>query len=402
MLEDLLNEAILCKNVTKLVNVLYLTNNAGRASTTVATRGWFCNLKSEGLKPVLVSPVTGEFHDWALTQGIPAYQLPLPMPDKRWPWGFLRSLWKLRRIVSRHNIQLVHANEENVYPIAQYLARSCGIPVVVTCHCTLAPHFSTWAFSGKRQPARMFFVSHRSMEACQPALKGIVPSERMRVLHNGLDMQSYAQDDGLRNRFRQEHRLAQDAIVVGAACAFRPGKQLEHLFEVAARIPKERARVIIAGFAVLGEEDYSEKLLSDAAARLGERYLNIGCLTDLRGFNNGLDLFINTSRQESFGMSVLEAMACGCPVVGYDSQAVDEIVLPDGGEMVEQDNVDRLTEVVERWTSDAVWLQSRRPFARKQAERFDLVELSKKLWAEYQSLLGAKGRRTRITQSSIG
>src|SRR6185503_3738281 len=33
-----------------MTNVLYLTNNAGRASTTVATRGWIENLMPRGLR----------------------------------------------------------------------------------------------------------------------------------------------------------------------------------------------------------------------------------------------------------------------------------------------------------------------------------------------------------------
>ncbi len=370
-----------------MLNVLYLTNNAGRASTTIGTRGWFDNLISEGLRPVLVSPVTGEFFEWAVERDIPAFQLPLPMPDKWKPWTFLRSLWKLRSIVDRYKIQLIHANEENTYPIAQYLARCCGIPVVVTCHFTLKSEFARWAFSGKRQPGRIFFVSQRSMDLCKPALEGVIPMERMRVLHNGLDMRSYQPDEDLRGRFRREHSLPNDTILIGTACAFRPRKQLEHFFEAAERLSNTEIRVVIAGFAIPGEEEYSAKLLKNAADKLGNRYHYVGCLSDMRGFSNALDLFINTSREESFGISVLEALACGCPVVGYDSKAVDEVVLPNGGEIVQQDNIGRLTEAIDRWTKDVDWLKSQRLRARKQAEQFNLQQLSMQLWGEYELLL---------------
>jgi hypothetical protein len=53
----------------QMINVLYLTNNAGRASTTVATRGWLQNLMPRGLHPVVVSPVGGEFQEWVESQG---------------------------------------------------------------------------------------------------------------------------------------------------------------------------------------------------------------------------------------------------------------------------------------------------------------------------------------------
>jgi hypothetical protein len=89
----------------------YITNNGGFASTTVAVRGWFRHLIPQGLRPVIVTPIVGEFCEWAAGLGVPSYAVPLPFPDKRWPVPFLRSLWKICRIARRHQIELIHANE---------------------------------------------------------------------------------------------------------------------------------------------------------------------------------------------------------------------------------------------------------------------------------------------------
>src|SRR5260370_29168129 len=105
------------------MRVLYLTINPNRASTTVPTEGWFRVLQQRGLSPVLVSHEVGAFHAWALGQGIPAYQVPLHFPSKLRPWGFLRSLWRLRTLVQRHGVQIIHCNEHYAYPIGQYLGR---------------------------------------------------------------------------------------------------------------------------------------------------------------------------------------------------------------------------------------------------------------------------------------
>jgi hypothetical protein len=58
----------------QMINVLYLTNNAGRASTTVATRGWLQNLMPRGLHPVVVSSVGGNFGEWVETRGRTFYR----------------------------------------------------------------------------------------------------------------------------------------------------------------------------------------------------------------------------------------------------------------------------------------------------------------------------------------
>src|SRR5262245_35597599 len=130
------------------MRVLYLTFTpfSGRASTTVPTEGWFRHLRPKGLEPVVVSHRAGDFHSWAAGQGVPAYEVPLPFPRKSWPWPFLRSLWRLRRIVKRHRIQLIHCNEHEIYPISQYLGRLCGLPVVVSVHFTMDRSFCEWAF----------------------------------------------------------------------------------------------------------------------------------------------------------------------------------------------------------------------------------------------------------------
>jgi glycosyltransferase involved in cell wall biosynthesis len=369
-----------------VVNVLYLTMNPNRQSTTVPTEGWFRFLPEHGLRPVLVSRQPGPFHDWTAGQGIPAYVDPLPFPSRAHPVAFLRSMSALRRVVRRHGIHLIHCNEQEIYPSGQYLGRLCRVPVVASVHFTMDRAFCGWAFRGPRAPHRLFFVSRRNMEACRPALDGLVPQDRWRVLHNGLDLVAYRPDLALGRQFRQAHGLAPEDVLIGAACAFRERKQLEHLFEAASRMRTPQLKVLVAGFPVPGEEAYAASLLANARERLGDRLRVIGSLTDVRGFMNALDLFVNTSREESFGISVLEALACGCPVVGYDSQAIDEVVLPDGGEIVEQDNVDHLTAAVERWllAPDPV---PAREAARRQAERFDLRPLSLRLWREYGALV---------------
>lgn len=371
------------------MNVLYLTMNPNRQSTTVPTEGWFRFLPERGLRPVLVSRELGAFHTWAVEQGVPAYQDALPFPSKRNPLPFFRSLWHLRKIVRRHRIELIHCNEQDVYPVGQYLGRLCKLPVVVSVHFTMGREYCTWAFDGKKAPQRMYFVSQRNLEACHDGLHGVVPEERWKILHNGLDLTSYRPDAELGRQFREQHSLNSNDILIGAGCAFRERKQLEHLFGAAKRIGDDRLKVVIAGFPVKDEEVYAENLLNTARRQLGDRLRFVGCLSDMRGFSNALDLFVNTSREESFGISVLEGLACGCPIVGYDSKAVDEVVLPDGGEIVEQDNVEALAIAIQRWIRDRDWLKAQRISARRQAERFDLKKLSYQLWDEYRDVRGA-------------
>lgn len=370
------------------MNVLYLTMNPNRASTTVPTEGWFRLLPARGLRPVLVSEEVGTFHKWAVEQGIPAYSVPLPHPSKTSPLRFLRSLWSLRRIVRRHQIELIHCNEQDVYPIGRHLARFCGLPAVVSIHFTMNRGFCKWAFQDPQRPRRVFFVSGGNREACREGMTGVVPEADWRVLYNGLDLDHFRPDPDRRARFRAAHNLG-DGPVLGVACALRERKQIEHLFDAAARIDGPGLKVVLAGGPVPGEPDgYADRLLAEGRAKLGDRLVHVGHLTELRDFYNGLDVFVNTSREEACSISVLESLACGTPVVGYPSKSVDEQVLPGGGEIVEQDRSDLLAEVLRVWAGNPARLAEARAGARRRAEEcFDIRRLADQLWDEYQTVL---------------
>jgi glycosyltransferase involved in cell wall biosynthesis len=156
------------------------------------------------------------------------------------------------------------------------------------------------------------------------------------------------------------------------------------LFDAFERLQTPRVRLFVAGFAVAGDEPYAKNLIGAAQRRFGDRFVFLGKLRDLRPLTNGLDLFITTSQEESFGIACLEAMATGCPVIGYDSKAVDEVVLPDGGEITQQDNPIRLKEAIDAWLANTSRLSASRATARRQAERFDIARISTQLWADYE------------------
>ena len=172
------------------MRVLYLTQNPNRMSTNVPTEGWFRLLSAKGLEPVLISSQSGGFQEWARQQGVPCYDIPLPFPDRRRPLAFGTALASVLRVARRHRVELVHSNEQDVYPISQYAARVLSLPKVASVHFTMQRGFCEWAFGGRRQPDRLFFVSRSSLDVCRPALEDVVPERAWRVLRNGLDLGS--------------------------------------------------------------------------------------------------------------------------------------------------------------------------------------------------------------------
>jgi glycosyltransferase involved in cell wall biosynthesis len=107
---------------------------------------------------------------------------------------------------------------------------------------------------------------------------------------------------------------------------------------------------------------------------------------------------VNTSQEEACSISVIESLACGCPVVGYASKSVDEQILPEGGEIVPQDDDVALSRAIEGWLANPAKLAAGRAGARRQAELlFDIRALANELLGHYHAVLsrpaGPRGAR---------
>jgi mannosyltransferase len=62
-----------------------------------------------------------------------------------------------------------------------------------------------------------------------------------------------------------------------------------------------------------------------------------------------LNLYVAPQRWEGFGLTPLEAMACGVPVVATDVGAFSEIINPDAGEIIPVGNVQSMVEACQVW-----------------------------------------------------
>lgn len=369
------------------LRVLYLTMNPNTISTTAPTMGWLTHLPPHGLEPVVAHNTMGDFHRWLCARDIPSYHVPMPVPSRLRPWPFIKSILALRAIIKRHRIDLIHSNEQNVYLHASAAARWTRRPAVVSIHAAMKREYCQWVFGGRRKPARMYFVSSACRDFCRPSLEGIVPEDRWRVLNNGLELDAIKPDTPLREAFRSQHGL-EGTIAFGAACALRPLKQVDHMVEAVARLSDPRVRFVLAGAAVAGDEAYAEKLLADARAKLGSRFVYLGHLSDVRDFFAGIDLFINASTQESSGISVLQAMAAGHPVVGYPSVAVAESVTADCGQIVAQDDIAALSAALGEWARNPARLNAAGDAGRRRIEEhYDIRAISLFLWNEYLGLV---------------
>lgn len=79
------------------------------------------------------------------------------------------------------------------------------------------------------------------------------------------------------------------------------------------------------------------------------KVINLGNINeiDMPYLYNACDLILNASLYEGFGLPVLEAMACGCPVVSSDSASIPEVVQNAGILLDAHNNIDNVNKFVQ-------------------------------------------------------
>jgi glycosyltransferase involved in cell wall biosynthesis len=206
-------------------------------------------------------------------------------------------------------------------------------------------------YAGWRAPRDMFSrMSYRRVDLTVfLTTRGLVRAQQqapfmMRrpfiVIPEGVDCDFYRPDPTAGQAFRQRYRLGSGRLLV-AVGALEEEKRYEDLVEALARVPAPRAVL------VLGGKGSQRDRLAAQACRLGIDLQLVGHLTpsDLVGAYNAATVFVHPSPVETFGLTVLEAMACGRPVIGVGGGGVPEVV-GDAGVIVAPGDPERLAAAI--------------------------------------------------------
>ncbi len=271
-------------------------------------------------------------------------------------------------VIHLHNIHGYYINIEILF---RYL-KSAGKPVVWTLH-------DCWSFTGhcayfdyigcdkwktgcyacpqkKEYPASLFadsskrnyeekkelFTSVKNMTIVTPSnwLANLVKQSYLgkypvKVIPNGIDLDIFQPIPG---GFRDRYHLQNKKIILGVANIWNFRKGLEFFLKLADKLD-DSYQIVLVGVTEKQKKELPPNVLgitrTDNVKQLAELY-------------TAADVFVNPTLEDNFPSTNLEALACGTPVITFNTGGSPESVDETCGLVVEKGNIDKLIEAVNR------------------------------------------------------
>lgn len=188
----------------------------------------------------------------------------------------------------------------------------------------------------------------------------------VRVIHNGIDLAVFRP---VQSTFRARYGCERRKIVLGVAFDWDRRKGLDVFCALAARLPADYQIVLVGG------NDQTDRELPANVIpihRTQDQH-------ELAEIYSAADVFVNPTREDNFPTVNLEALACGTPVVTFDTGGSPECIDETCGIVVPCDDVDALQQAIIHVVEDQPFTQEA---CVKRAQGFD----QKERFAEYVDL----------------
>lgn len=303
------------------MKILLLTthlNIGGIASYTVTLAK---ALKDKG-EEVFVASSGGVLVPELTSAGVSHIKLNILTKSELSPKVF-KAIFETRKIVRKLGIDIIHSQTRVTQVIGFFVSRLCRTAFITTCHGFFRASRARVLFPAWGE--RVIAISEAVQEHLTRDLK--VDKKKIALIYNGIDVKKFLRDfsDSERDELKDRFGIRKDNSIIGTIARFTPDKGHDVLLYALYEILKEKPNVQLV-FVGDGKErsriiDLSQRLnLSENVIFLRPQLNTVNILSTM-------DVFMFTPRRkEGLGLSLLEALAAGKPVVAADVGGISSIV----------------------------------------------------------------------------
>jgi glycosyltransferase involved in cell wall biosynthesis len=270
--------------------------------------------------------------------------LQIEMIDCRGKIDF-RTISAVRNCILQRQMDVVHSHgyKANIY--AYMAARGTNARLVATCH--------NWP--GKTVALRLYAALDRFLLRRFPGIAAVsdpvrdsllrsgVPNDRIRLVQNGIDTESFSRGQPVLKQLPQ----VQGKKVVGFIGRLAQEKGLAYLMQAAESIVREDSNV---AFVFAGDGPYRDSLCNlIKKLNLETHVVLLGKRSDMVDVYASIDVLVLPSLSEGVPMVVLEAMAAGKPVLATKVGGIPQVIQDEKtGLLVDPADASQLTIALKR------------------------------------------------------
>ena len=206
-----------------------------------------------------------------------------------------------------------------------------------------------------------------------------IDKSKITVSYPGFDREKFHPEDGqaLADKVKRKYNLGDNYIIyIGT---IQPRKNLIRLIEAVSRIDS-LTLAVVGKHKGEGKEGWMFEDTLQAPKSLGienrVKFLGFVPIEDLPALITGAKVFVMPSLWEGFGIPVLEAMACGTPVIVSNISSLPEVV-DSAGLLIDPYSVDQIEQSIRIMVSDKKMRQKYADAAILQAKKFSWEKMAK-------------------------
>lgn len=298
---------------------------------------------------------------------------------------------KLVDVALHHNLDILHVHYAIPHASAAYLAKQIlkskgkDIPVVTTLHGT---DITLIGRDPSYKPVITFAINNSdavtavSNNLKQQTFEFFDINRDIQVIYNFIDLQNYAKPS---MQCKKEMYAPKNEFILTHISNFRPVKRIADVVKVFKEVHEKLPVKLL-----LGGDGPERTNVENLTRELGV-YQDVVFLGKMRAIEQILcisDLFLLTSESESFGLTALEALASGVPVISTNTGGIPEVNLHNQSGFLS--NVGDVAEMAK----NALYLLNNKAVydkfskqARDQAKQFDIQHVLPQYVKLYESLV---------------
>ena len=301
------------------MKVLHILDSLNRGGAEMLILDVCRNARKNGLDLSFAATGGGSLEEDFKNSGADFFRL-----QRRLPLDLLLVL-KLRKIIKMQQIKVVHAHQAVEGLHAFFACIGTNVKVVLTFHGYIG--------DGKNRRALKFLIPRTAanLAVSYEFLKWLEKRENFdttlnfRVIYNGVDEKRLSPTG---KDFKAELGLPSGALLFGMIGNFYAAPRKDQL-TVCRALPEVFRRLENAHFVFVGgheeSSDYEKCVRFCQENNIADRVHFVGTRKDIFDILNALDIFVLSTRHESFGIAAIEAMLSKVPTVLANIEPLLEI-----------------------------------------------------------------------------